>query len=293
MSRPVALCADDYALSPGVGEAIRELVARGRLSATGCMTVSPFWPTEAPALRSLAGRLDVGLHLTLTDHAPLGPMPTLAPDGRLPALGRLTRLALTGRLVPAEIEAEVSRQVTRFHEHFGAPPAFIDGHQHVHLLPVARQAVLRAARRLPGPWLRDCHESLPAILRRGVAPTKAAVISGLGRSLHRAIARGGLAANHGFRGVYDLTGRVPFADLMERFLDPPEAGPDRIPLIMVHPGFPDAALRRVDPVTDQRHVEFELLSSDRFAEMLGRRGLTLARLGGCGEKTGAGVIAVT
>ena len=48
------LCADDFALSPGVSRGIIDLIARGRLSATGCMTVSPFWPEHAEWLRPLA-----------------------------------------------------------------------------------------------------------------------------------------------------------------------------------------------------------------------------------------------
>ena len=85
--RPIILCADDYAIAPGVSRAICALIQQGRLSATGCMTVSPFWREHARWLQLLAGRADIGLHLTLTDLRPLGMMARLAPDGRLPSLG--------------------------------------------------------------------------------------------------------------------------------------------------------------------------------------------------------------
>jgi len=280
MPQPVILCADDYALSPGVSRGILELIGRGRLSATGCMTVSPFWPEHALALRPWAGRVDVGLHLTLTGHRPLGPMLRLAPEGRLPPLGRLLRLALARRLDADEITAEVARQIERFRQAFGAPPAFIDGHQHVHLLPGVRGAVLAAARELPGCWLRDCYEPLPAILRRGVAPAKAALIAGLGLALHRRIERDRLPANGSFRGIYDFSGRVPFAGLMARFLSPAGSGGTRPPLVMVHPGFPDAELRRIDPVTDQRQVEYDFLAGEPFNRLLDERDIAVARLTG-------------
>ncbi|HSV29265.1 MAG TPA: ChbG/HpnK family deacetylase, partial [Candidatus Omnitrophota bacterium] len=45
-STTVTLCADDYGLAPGIGRAIRDLIAAGRLQATGCMTGSPHWPAE-------------------------------------------------------------------------------------------------------------------------------------------------------------------------------------------------------------------------------------------------------
>src|SRR5262245_10068587 len=82
---PIVLCADDYAVAPGVSRAICALIEQGRLSATSCMTVSPHWPEHARWLRPLGDRADIGLHLTLTDHAPIGAM-RLAADGRLPPL---------------------------------------------------------------------------------------------------------------------------------------------------------------------------------------------------------------
>src|SRR4051794_20452051 len=83
---PFVLCADDYGLSPGISSAIRDLIARGRLSAPSCMTMSPFWPDHASWLKPYADQVDVGLHLTLTAPPPLGSMPRTAPDGRLPPL---------------------------------------------------------------------------------------------------------------------------------------------------------------------------------------------------------------
>ena len=48
------LCADDYGISPGVNEAIRDLIARGRINATSVMVVAPVsHPTEATALTAL------------------------------------------------------------------------------------------------------------------------------------------------------------------------------------------------------------------------------------------------
>jgi hypothetical protein len=281
MPQPLILCADDYALAPGVSRCILDLIAGGRLSATGAMTVSPFWAEHGVWLRPWATRIDVGLHLTLTDHQPLGPMPRLVPGGRLPPLGRLMAAALTGRLDAVEIAAELQRQVDRFTEVFGAPPAFIDGHQHVHLLPGIREAVVAAALALSGGcYVRSCREPVLRILRRGVAPAKALLIDRLGFGLDRLIRRNRLPANRGFRGIHDFSGKIAFGRLMARFLDPPAdpgAPPGPPPLIMVHPGFPDDILRRLDPVTDQRQAEAEFLAGPQFPEMLETRGWALAR----------------
>jgi predicted glycoside hydrolase/deacetylase ChbG (UPF0249 family) len=271
MTVPFILCADDYALAPGVSRAILHLIERGRISATGCMTVSPFWPDHALWLRPWAGRVDVGLHFTLTDHTPLGDMPRLAPDGWLPPLGRLMARALTGRLDREEIRAELERQLFAFTRAFGAPPAFIDGHQHVHLLPGVREAVTAAAVARPGTWVRDCREPLAEILRRGVAPKKALTIAALGTGFGWLIQGHALPANGSFRGVHDFSGREPFGQLMERFLTPPLPRRRRAPaLVMVHPGIPDDALRRADSVVEPRRAELDYLAGDGFAALLAR-----------------------
>src|SRR5688572_26561704 len=107
--RPVILCADDYAIAPGVSRAILALIDAGRISATSCLAIGRDWPEHATWLRQRDGRADIGLHLALTDFAPLGALPRLAPAGRLPPLPRLVALALARRLDAAEIAGEVDR----------------------------------------------------------------------------------------------------------------------------------------------------------------------------------------
>ncbi len=273
LPRRFVLCADDYGLSPGVGAAIRDLIDQGRLSATSCMSVCPGWPREAALLKPLAGRADIGLHLTLTDQAPLGPMPRLAPGGRLPPLGRLMLLALARRLDRGEIAAEVQRQVAAFTAAFGAPPAFIDGHQHVHQLPIIRDAVIDALKPLPGAYARLCREPAAAIVRRDIAVAKTLLISALGLRFAALARRHGVRVNTSFRGVYDFGTTRPFAEMMGVFLDQVPPGT----LMMVHPGIPDEELRQADPLVAPRAVEYEYLHSPAFSALLDSRGLRPGR----------------
>ena len=87
--RPFILCADDYALSPGVTRGILDALGKGRLNATGAMTNRPLWKEAAPDVAAFSDSADIGLHLNLTFGAPLGPRPTLAPSGVFPRLGPL------------------------------------------------------------------------------------------------------------------------------------------------------------------------------------------------------------
>ena len=106
-AKPVVLCADDYGIAPGVGRGIRALAAAGRLSATSCMTVFAEWCDEASRLADATDRIDVGLHLTLTDHAPLGgpgrPVggrPARPTASRLERRDAALRLWEAGRAIP-------------------------------------------------------------------------------------------------------------------------------------------------------------------------------------------------
>jgi chitin disaccharide deacetylase len=277
MTSFLTLCADDYGLAPGVSAAIRELIALGRLQATGCMTGSPHWPAEAPALRPLVDLAHVGIHITLTEQRPLGPMPELAPNGTLPPVGALIKRAVTGRLDRAEIAAELERQYDSFVDAFGRAPDFLDGHHHVHQLPVVREVVLDLWRRRMGGrgWIRCCCEAPLAILGRRVDATRAMIISELGRGLRRRLVAAGVPHNRSFRGVYDLSDRVPYARLFHAFTTHPPPGT----LVMCHPGHVDEALIAADRVTHRRAAEYRFLASDECGAMLRERGISLARLG--------------
>lgn len=273
---PFILCADDYGFSPGISSAIRDLIDRGRLSATSCMTMSPFWPDHASWLKPYADQVDVGLHLTLTDHRPLGPMPRTAPGDQLPPLSVLMRKSFARQLDYGEIDSELNRQLDAFESAFGRPPSHIDGHHHIHQLPVVRKAVIRAVttqykgQRI---YLRLCNEDYFTTLRRGIEIPKSLLISAIGRGLRKLAYEHTVAANNSFRGIYDFSARVPFGTLMDRFVEdiPPKG------LVMCHPGIPDEEIRALDSVVDQRHVEYEWLGGHGLPSLLAKRNLRLSR----------------
>ncbi|WP_018989186.1 ChbG/HpnK family deacetylase [Aromatoleum toluclasticum] len=277
-TRPIIVCADDYGIAPGVSEAIAGLIAAGRLSATSCMTPLPDWKRHAGLLRETvaAHPADVGLHLTLTDHAPLTAAAGLALAGRLPSMGRLLPRALARSLPRQAIRDELRAQLDAFEDAWNAPPAYIDGHQHAHVLPGIREVlVAELLARYPSGsvWVRDCREPLARCVRRRTALPKALLISSLGLGLHRLLRRHSLPANDGFAGLHDFSGRVPFRTLMQSFL----AGSGPRPLVHVHPGRVDDELRACDVLTTPRETELAYLASPEFAEDLASAGLHPAR----------------
>ena len=275
MAAGFVLCADDFALTRGVSRSILTLLERGRLTATGAMTNRPHWRDFAGELMAFSGRADLGVHLNLTCAQPLTSMPRLASGGELPKLGQLAKAALISGEARREIAAEIAAQIDSFSQISGRPPDFIDGHQHAHVLPGVRGAVLEAiSKRFPkvSVYLRDPSDSVTAIRQRGVATGKALTIALLAAGLAGQASRRGIRVNRGFSGVAPFDPERDFAADLGRFLIAP--GPAH--LVMCHPGFIDDELLRLDPVIATRPIEHEALMAFSPAEMILRRFAELA-----------------
>jgi chitin disaccharide deacetylase len=276
MTKTVALCADDYAISPGVSRGVLEALRAGRLTATSVLTNVPRWPELGPELERFP-QADIGLHFNITLGAPLGPMPSFARDGKFPPVALVIRAALLKKAPLGEIRAELERQLDRFEDVMGRPPDFVDGHQHVQVLPGVREALIDAlsARGLQGAcWLRDSGDHWRRIFARRDEARKAIIVSGLAFGFRAAARRAGFRVNNGFAGFSPFDPDQSYARQFERFLLAP--GPAH--LVMCHPGYADAELSALDPVTATREQELAFLLSDRFVSMLEARGMKLARL---------------
>jgi len=265
------LCADDFGISPGVSEGILDLVKTQRLSAVGCMMNRATIKDQAAKLNEHRGAIDIGIHLVLTDLAPL----TNA-SKKMPSIARLTKNSFFGGLVKLKIKTELTAQLDLFESLFGHPPNFIDGHHHIQQLPGIRDIVLslidnRYAEKKP--HIRSGHENFSRIFRRGVDPLKALAISFFGKGLQDRAAAKGISFNDGFSGIYDLSGKVPYGKLFDHFTDHLRPGS----LIMCHPGKVDEILRSLDKLTDQRETELAYFLSEDFIHLLARKKLRLGR----------------
>jgi len=262
------ICADDYGLAPGVDRAIRSLVADRRLDAVSVMALFDDLESEIAALANVSGPCLIGLHLTLTDHPPLGAMNKISRAGRLPSLGRLLALAYARQLDGAEIAAELERQFDRLAAALGRKPDFIDGHQHVQALPILREAVLASARRHDVP-VRMIEPPSAAANAALPARFKATMLGWMGRRL--SAAAGDRAFNQGFLGVRSFRENEPYRTLFRRWLAAATPGS----LIMCHPGIPDETLAARDPVTTPRAEEFAYLSGPDYLADRAERAATI------------------
>ena len=260
----LTLCADDFGQSAAISNGILQLVAAGRLQAVSCMTEAPAWPAMAHRLKALGSSHQTGLHFNLThgfaDSAQQSEPRSAGCSRRaqhgLPApaqaVGPLMLRALLHRLDPAAVRRRFVHQRLAFEAHYGQPPAFVDGHQHVHAFPLIRRIVIEETRqRNPAAWLRVPHASglLPKVL------ALRALTAGLAASARSA----GLASNVRFAGFRPFRADFDFAGFFRRILH--TAGDST--LVMCHPGL--AAADPADPIAHCRQAELDYLLSDQFA----------------------------
>ncbi len=273
--RHIWLCADDYGISHSVNTAIRDLIMRGRINATSVMVTAPhFDRADAASLKVLNAdmpRVAIGLHLTLT--APFRPLSQgfqpQRDDAFLP-LNLTMRAAMWRRFRHEKLAIEIATQLHSFVTAFGRPPDFVDGHQHVHLFPQIRDAVLNVVSEVaPNAWVRQCGR----ISRwGGLLDRKGLLLDLLSHRFRHHARKLGVRTNPAFAGTYDFKPDADIARLFPAFLKRlPESS-----VVMCHPGFVDAELKRLDPLTTLREREYAYFNSEAFPAVLAAHGLTLA-----------------
>jgi predicted glycoside hydrolase/deacetylase ChbG (UPF0249 family) len=259
----IILCADDFGQSAAISRGILQLVQAGRLSAVSCMTEADAWQESGPGLAQQRDSIDIGLHFNLThacgvQHFRARPLNSILID------------SLCGRLDQRALAIALHAQLDRFEAVIGKAPDFIDGHQHVHVLPGVRGVLLREiSRRYPGhkPYLRNVNP----YLQHSPAPLKTMLLKSLNVGFLSAAHRAGLTCTRGFGGIYSLRPDADFAALMQGWLAMAQSGD----LLMCHPGA--ATVDASDPIAATRPRELQHLGSDDFAAQMRSAGVQLSR----------------
>lgn len=267
--RVLAVCADDFGLAPGLSRAVLRLAQAQRLNAISCLTHAAHWRSSAALLRELPATVDVGLHFNLTEGEPLsGELRRVWP--RFAALPALIARAHLHALPREAIRAELAAQWMAFADAAGRAPAFVDGHQHVHHLPLVRELVLEAvARATPRPAVRNSGR----VIGPGFAVKRALIAGTGGHALLRSLAQRGIAHNPALVGVYDFTAS-DYRTLMQRWL---AALPRDGALLFCHPGDADDS-GVPDAIAPARRREAAYLASDAFADDLAAANVVLGRV---------------
>jgi len=219
-SRRLIVCADDAGWDIDNDDVVAALASAGRISAVSVLVDGP--TARDWADRVLSADCALGLHLNLT----------WTPERGSERLSRLLLAAFARRLSSTETRRRINDQLQRFERLYGRPPAFVDGHQHVHALPVVRDQLLDQLRQRYGddPCSRPAVRSTFARRWRGVKPLALNMLGG--RDLADQLAALEWPCNRDFAGVYDFSESQPYRQRVLHWLSSlADKG-----LIMVHPG---------------------------------------------------------
>jgi predicted glycoside hydrolase/deacetylase ChbG (UPF0249 family) len=212
----------------------------------------------------------IGLHVTLTGgFQPLVACPVSSGTGFFPKIADTLPPLGFFRIQSENAGSEIRAQLERFIAAFGHPPDFVDGHQHVQLMPGVREPFLETVAELaPKAWVRQCG---PLRREEMFRSNKAHLLAFLSRGFRQKAHARGIAFNVAFSGAYDHSTPREFSEPFARFVEGmPEGG-----VVMCHPGHPDEILAARDPLTGQRETEYQFLMSDEMPRALSRADVTL------------------
>ncbi len=272
--RRLIINADDFGLTSGVNRGIIESHAHGVVTSATLMACGEKF-AEAATLAAQAPRLGVGCHVVLVDGVPVSDAATVSTLTVGPRFrDRLTNfamLAATGRLDPAQIEAEVTAQIQKL-QAAGIRVSHLDSHKHTHMFPVVLKGMLRAAKKCGIRAVRNPFEPLVfATVRHWKRQFQLRMMRRFRASFQTALANAGVVTPDGCVGVAATGGlnQQTFESLIQHL-------PEGTWEFVSHPGYNDAELDKIQTrLRDSREKELAILTSPSTKEALQREGIQL------------------
>jgi len=263
MMKNIVLCADDFGLHDDVNAAIIFLLKNNRISATSCMTNMAYFSKETiKALKEIRPEKDVGLHFNLTEGSPLTSGKTLVDQyGHFLPLYQVIFKAHLHRLHYQDVYHELNAQYQRFIESMDGLPSHIDGHQHIHHLPVVRQVLIDFFNKKGlhhKLYVRNVAPCYPLTIKQGWIKQKVILYTGAKR-FNQMLISNNIQSNQSFGGIYAFGEIIDYRQQFLSFI----AQIHNKGLIMCHPSL-SASFK--DPIAQHRKIEFDYLSSEMFLE---------------------------
>jgi hopanoid biosynthesis associated protein HpnK len=276
--------ADDLGWTAGVNRGIAEAHRNGIVTSASLLANGQAF-SEGVELARGTGGLGVGVHLNLTDGAPIAPrerVPSLVNDaGELAGGPESLLLKIAGRsLSVSEVEREWNAQIAKVRE-AGIEITHLDGHKHVHMLPGLFEIALKLAKRYGIGAIRVSHEAstLRAALAAGDSHGSVVLKQGiqarglkmLVRDAREQAERAGVATTDYFCGIAQ-TGELSKEGVAELLRSLPEGTTE----LMCHPGYVDAALKSsATRLQASRQKEIEILTDTDIRNIVASQGIRL------------------
>ncbi len=281
--------ADDLGWTEGVNAGIAEAHRNGIVTSASLLANGAAFGAAVELARSTPG-LGVGVHLNLSDGAPVAPrelVTSLTNDagefkgGPENLLLRMAKRGLTLR----EVEEEWDAQIGKVRD-AGIEPTHLDGHKHVHMLPGLFEIALRLAKRYGLGAVRVANEtsSLRAalsagdeihagvVLKQGV---QARGLKLLARDAREQAQRAGISTADYFCGIAQ-TGEMTKEGVARLLRNLPEGTTE----LMCHPGYLDHELQKTATrLQASRQMEVEILTDAGIRNLVASQGIRLIDYG--------------
>jgi len=238
--RTLVVTADDVGLHPGMTLGALRAHEQGIVTACSVVANGRALDDAVERLRDHP-KLDAGIHLTFVGgERPLSPpeqvRSLLGPDGAfLPGFRAFAARYFLGRIVAAELEAELRRQIERLLA-AGLKLVHANSHQHLHVLPKVFEIVLRIAEEHRIPWVRIPND--PAVRRPSPRALQIGILNGIGKTARRRLEDDGGA----IRTTDQTVGVLDAGNLNPLKLHQILGDVEGLAELVCHPGLNDEAL---------------------------------------------------
>jgi len=249
------ICADDFAITTNVSKAIIKLLEKKKINSTSCIVTTKNASRNLNLLKKFNSKKDflIGLHLTLTNFIPSTKFI------KIKRFGSIVNLYLNiffNNITREEIKNELLNQILIFKKKFGNYPKLIDGHHHIHQLPIISEILIGIIKELKIKEIivRNTKVKLKDALSIKKNLYKTILLSIFGYFFRKKLIKNKIKTNDYFLGIYDFRNVEIFKKNFEIFNKSNE-----FYIFMCHPGFSDKILKSLDSVTKQREIEFKIL----------------------------------
>jgi predicted glycoside hydrolase/deacetylase ChbG (UPF0249 family) len=253
--------ADDFGETAEITAGICQAIEAGAVTSTSIMANMPGTAEALPRAAALADRASFGVHLNFCEGQPLVPGSSLVDErGQFHSKRALFLRAVRGKLSPTELEAEITAQITRIHE-AGIRISHVDGHKHLHQLPIVRNAVARVLPRFGIERVRVTRLARLSAAHRPATLVREALAWQANRTFRRARLRSP-------ERVVDLQAIMrPVHENGATLSGGAQQGPIEV---FCHPGTRQADIDK--PGSCARFEELSFLLSPRFQDLLSENG---------------------
>jgi hopanoid biosynthesis associated protein HpnK len=282
--RNLIVNADDLGWTAGVNRGIAEAHRHGIVTSTSLLANGCAFEDAVATASEMPG-LGVGVHLNLSDGAPIAPAQQvkslLDEQGKFTGGPESLLMRLTTKnLQPKEVEKEWDAQIEKVRG-AGIRPTHLDGHKHVQMLPGLFGIALRLAKRHGIEAVRVSHEASPlrtalsdgnessvVTLKQGV---QARGLKLLARDAREMAERAGIVTADYFCGIAQ-TGVLTKAGVQKLLGSLPEGTTE----LMCHPGYADEDLRKSHTrLQESRQTELRILTDKTIRKSVAELGIRL------------------